>query len=260
MKGADYMKNFMKYNFNISSIVLCCHVKPGMGNPIHSGRKSHGLAYYPSSGKCTFNFGNKAITVTESSLIYLPKGSSYTVSSEIPSGCYAINFDIDEDISFEPFSFKVKNATGFYDLFKASERVWRARKSGYEMKCKSELYDIIYNLRKEFESGYISKDNSDLIKPAVEHIHNEYTKGSINISNLSAMCGISETYFRRIFGKVYGVSPVKYINNLKIMRAKELLTSGIYTISEIALLSGFNDESYFSREFKKATGASPSEY
>ena len=71
---------------------------------------------------------------------------------------------------------------------------------------------------------------------------------------------MSESYFRRIFLKNYGISPIKYINNLKIERAKELLTSGLYTVSDVAELSGFHDESYFSREFKKHSGKTPKEY
>ncbi|MBQ8232699.1 MAG: helix-turn-helix domain-containing protein [Lachnospiraceae bacterium] len=50
----------------------------------------------------------------------------------------------------------------------------------------------------------------------------------------------------------------KYINNLKISRAKELLSSGMYTVTQAAEMSGYTDVSHFSREFKKATGAAPS--
>ena len=74
------------------------------------------------------------------------------------------------------------------------------------------------------------------------------------------LCGISETYFRTLFKKVVGVSPLKYINDRKISRAKELISSKMYSIREVAQLAGFHDEAYFSREFKKATGVCPSKY
>ncbi|MEE0898117.1 MAG: helix-turn-helix transcriptional regulator, partial [Acutalibacteraceae bacterium] len=54
--------------------------------------------------------------------------------------------------------------------------------------------------------------------------------------------------------------PIKYINNLKMTRAKELLDSQFYTVSEICLLSGYNNESYFCREFKKHFEMTPSDY
>ena len=253
------MKNFINYNFNISSISLCLYVAPGAGAPVHNNRKNHGIVFYPN-GDCTFNFQNRSISVKPNSFVYLPKNSSYTVANKSPSGCYVINFDTDEKTDFEPFAFTVKNSSGFFELFKTAERTWRTRKSGYEIKCKSLAYDILYQLIKEYNLGYISKYNSTILSPALDYIHQNYTYDNINIASLAEMCGISETYFRRIFNKIYGLSPIKYINSLKISRAKDLIASGMYTISEIAELSGFHDESYFSREFKKATGSSPSEY
>ena len=74
------------------------------------------------------------------------------------------------------------------------------------------------------------------------------------------MCGITPEYFRKIFKTYYGVSPIKYINTLKITHAKELLASGMYSVTEAALQSGYTDMSYFSREFKKATEKSPCNY
>ena len=77
---------------------------------------------------------------------------------------------------------------------------------------------------------------------------------------LASLCNMSEVLFRRNFKNSTGLSPLKYINNLKISRAKELLSVGMCSVSEAATLSGFHNECYFSREFKKHTGMSPVEY
>ena len=52
----------------------------------------------------------------------------------------------------------------------------------------------------------------------------------------------------------------KYINDLKISHAKELLASGMYSVTEAALQSGYADLSHFSREFKKTVGISPKKF
>ncbi|MBQ9915438.1 MAG: helix-turn-helix transcriptional regulator, partial [Clostridia bacterium] len=78
--------------------------------------------------------------------------------------------------------------------------------------------------------------------------------------SLAALCHITPEYFRKIFKSIYGTSPLSYINNLKITRAKELLSSRMYSVCEAATEAGYRDMSHFCREFKKATGQSPGEY
>ena len=253
------MQNFMNYNFNIKNIALVIYVGIGEGSAVHTNRANHGFAL-SLQGEKTYDFGDKALVLEKGDIIYLPEGSNYTVKSKSPGDCFAINFTIDENITFDPFIFKPRNTQSFIDSFKQSERIWKAKNTGYEIKCKSELYNIIYNMLKEYELGYVTKSKALLIKPAIDYIHSYYTKENISIPFLSRMCNMSETYFRQIFMMSFGISPIKYINQLKIGRAKELLLSKRYSVNEIASLSGFFDTSYFSREFKKATGVSPSEY
>ena len=254
------MNDFMHYNFNISKIVLACYVGKGMGMTVHKNRPSHGLAFH-TSGLKVYKFENgKIITVSPNEIIYLPKNSNYEVSSEVIGDCFAINFDISEDITFSPFKVNLKNASAVLERFKKAENIWNKKSPGYILQCKAELYGIIYTMVKEYYSEYVPNEKYAIIKPAVERIHREYTDGLINISVLSDMCGITPEYFRKLFKSFYGVSPLKYINDLKITRAKELLASGMYSVTEAALQSGYTDMSYFSREFKKASGSSPKYY
>ena len=99
-----------------------------------------------------------------------------------------------------------------------------------------------------------------MLFPAIEYIHDHFTGEKLSVEMLSSLCGISSVYFRRLFTVKFGVSPVRYINDLRLSRAKELILSEQYTVEEAARLSGFEDESYFCRFFKKETGMTPSEY
>ena len=112
-------------------------------------------------------------------------------------------------------------------------------------------------MQQEYFLNYVSKSKKDIIMPALKHIHENYTSEPLRIAALSQLCSITPEYFRSIFKSIYGISPKSYINNLKISRAKELLSSGMYSVTESAILSGYTDMSHFSREFKKATGVSP---
>lgn len=256
------MENFMAYDFNLEKITIVSFVASGEGAPVHPDRLYHALVMFTGGQDC-FCFGTKKLYTEKNTFIYLPKHGNYTVENlrrEPGTGCYVINFELSEKTDLPPFTMQLKNSGFFLDMFTRSDALWRTKKSGFHMECKANFYNILCALRKEFELGYIAKSTSATLENAIEYIHKNYTDDNINIGHLARLCGMSETYFRRIFKKVKGASPLKYINDLKISRAAELISSGMYSVSEVAALSGFHDGAYFSREFKKAKGISPSEY
>lgn len=254
------MELFTNYDFNIEKIVLACYVGKGMGMTTHRNRPSHGLALH-TGGVKKYAFENgKTLTVNKGDIIYLPKYSSYEVSSLQEGDCYAINFDIPQNSRFDPFVCRTKNTTSMLAYFKNAKTVWETKKEGYILKCKADLYNIIYMMQQEHFLSYVSKNKKDIILPALEYIHENYTTESLSIAALSKLCSITPEYFRSIFKSIYGVSPKNYITGLKISRAKELLASGMYSVTEVSFLSGYTDLSHFSREFKKATGISPKHY
>ncbi|OGV34354.1 MAG: hypothetical protein A2020_04725 [Lentisphaerae bacterium GWF2_45_14] len=79
-----------------------------------------------------------------------------------------------------------------------------------------------------------------------------------SVRQISQGLGMSYEHVERIFKSCFGVSPLAYLNRLRIERAKGLLSTGRYAVSDAALASGFNDNAYFSRAFRKHTGISPS--
>lgn len=250
------MEKFMNHNFTISEITFANVVKAGTGAKNHKNRKNHGLAIFPD-GERTFYFDNKKIKVLGNSIVYFPKGSNYTIKEKIPFDCYAINFEMPDEAVFEPFSFKVKNVNTYLESFKQAQRQQARKNAGYISKIKSELYNIIYNMQTEYNIPYIK---TEIIEPAINYIHLNYYKENISVEYLASLCGISTVYLRNTFIKKFASSPIKYISDLKMARAKELLSSQFYKVSEVCFLSGYNNESYFCREFKKRFGMTPNEY
>ena len=254
------MLDFMQHDFVISKILLACLVKAGTGSNNHKCRNGHGLALF-LGGERTFIFeGTQKLTVSENTIVYFPTGSNYIIKEKESSDCYAINFEMPDSISFSPFAFKVKNVSTYLENFKKSEKNWRNKDNAASLsKIKSELYGILYQMQKEYSSPY--KGTSLLkIQPAVDYIHENYTKDTINIAFLANLCGITTSHLRNVFIKNFGVSTLQYINNLKLNHAADLLASQIYRVREVCFLSCFHDESYFSREFKKHFDVSPREY
>ena len=93
----------------------------------------------------------------------------------------------------------------------------------------------------------------------VDFIHEHFCERDLTVESLAKMCSMSDTYFRKLFKKRFAVTPLKYINQLKVDYAVELLQSGYYTVSEVAEKTGFDNVYYFSLFIKKETGKPPSQ-
>ena len=82
----------------------------------------------------------------------------------------------------------------------------------------------------------------------------------IKLRDVAKSFGIHPNYLTRIFHTEYGVSPKQYVMNLKLKKARRLLTTTELSISVIANSLGFDDQLAFSKIFKKKFAVSPSEY
>jgi len=98
------------------------------------------------------------------------------------------------------------------------------------------------------------------IRDAKKHIDRNYSDPMLGVSQLAADAGVSEVYFRREFKQHFGLSPRAYIRKVRMENAKALLLTGYYSVGETADRCGFDSISYFSGEFHRMTGMTPSEY
>lgn len=250
----------MQRSLTVTKIVLACAVRSSDTTQEHRDRPAHGLAFF-LAGKNEYHFSDgKILTVVPNDLIYLPKGSSYTVKIMEPCTCYAINFDLAEPLKTPAFVARTKSTWEYQASFQLAENAWRKKIPGFDTKCRSELYHILFHLQNEYRTGYADSAKLEMIRPAVDVIRNSYTDQLLNISELASLCNMTPEYFRILFRKFYGTSPIRYINHLKLTHAKELLESGMCSVQDAAMMSGYTDLCHFSREFKKVTGVSPREY
>ena len=81
----------------------------------------------------------------------------------------------------------------------------------------------------------------------------------ISLEQLSALAGLSKYYLLRCFTRQKGISPYRYLENVRIDRAKRLLEQGAPPV-EAALQTGFSDQSHFTNFFKALIGLTPSQY
>ncbi|AZN43072.1 AraC family transcriptional regulator [Paenibacillus albus] len=115
------------------------------------------------------------------------------------------------------------------------------------------LYEL-YRVRDQWKS------NS---RTAVAHTRaymDDHYGEEISIESLASMAGISPAYYMEIFKKIVGRSPIDYLTSVRINAARRLLDNTGAPARQVAESVGYKDPFYFSRQFKRVTGVSPSRY
>ena len=112
----------------------------------------------------------------------------------------------------------------------------------------------------EPEPGLLSQKGGIYhISSALEYISKWYME-SIKLSTLADICNLSETHFRRLFVEYMNMTPVEYINLIRVQQACELMQKTPYSMEELAMKVGYTTVSTFNRNFKKIIGTSPYQY
>ena len=98
-----------------------------------------------------------------------------------------------------------------------------------------------------------------LITTAIAEINERYPE-LVGISELAESLQVNKSYLIRRFGREVGISPGKYLQSIRISRAKKLLLTPQYSLEVIAALCGFSGANYFCKTFKKECGETPTTY
>ena len=228
--------------------------------------KSNDLRNYDSlsirlRGRGHFKTENEKISVKKGDLLYIPKYSQYghSTSGESVIAIHFINYTFDKNSKIEKIT--VDDAEYMENLVTKMYDIWKEKKQGYRYKCISLLYELLYFLNRQEQKNKINRISHDTrLKKSVDYIHRNFRNEQIEVSFLAEMCSVSETYFRKLFKRLYSVSPKQYIINLKLETAAQLLQSQLYSVNEVCEKSGFTDSKYFAKLFKNRFGCSPKEF
>lgn len=89
---------------------------------------------------------------------------------------------------------------------------------------------------------------------------NSYYMEEISGDSIEELLDCNFDYLNRVFKQATGKTIFNYLNELRIIKAKQFLENGLHSISDVAEMTGFNDVYYFSKVFKKYAGTTPGKY
>ena len=115
--------------------------------------------------------------------------------------------------------------------------------------------ELSNNERKPYEDDVLRR-----MMQVTDYIKNNLTADDLSQGAMAQMAGISRDYFSRIFKNVTGMNYNKWLNMIRLEKATELLSHKNMTMTEVAMLSGFQSIPSFNRVFHEEKGMSPGEY
>ena len=146
------------------------------------------------------------------------------------------------------------------------EQIWdelRLAQPGGKAACKAILIQMLVYLRRNYvmqtltkEESYRKKRDQERLSKVISYIERHYTE-PINNQELADLLFISKGRFEHMFREVLGVSPLRYINELRLKKTLSLIRGSDSPIADIASAVGFTDYNHFGRLFRKYYGCSP---
>ncbi len=109
------------------------------------------------------------------------------------------------------------------------------------------------------DDSYTGKSAEEIARSAEKYMR-EHFREEIDLGELSDNMGVSGAYFSKVFTKYNNEPPQRFLTGIRMEEAKRLLSSTDEPIARVGELSGYPDQFYFSRTFRKETGENPSAY
>lgn len=138
---------------------------------------------------------------------------------------------------------------------------FQLKRTGYMHNCNAALLNVLTLLKRKIDMHININTNNFIpeITAVLDDMKLHFAENK-DINDFAKICNLSPSRFAHLFVKKVGVSPYKYLLNLRIKQAKYLLLNTNLSVSNISKSVGYHDSLYFSRVFKKNVGVSPSQF
>ena len=264
-------KKYVKENFEMN--VDECGIEqgiPGLGYNYEVLKNA--VIHYVTKGYGTFKFNGKVYNLKQGDIFILLKGMQveYVASIDDPWEYYWIGFsgsNANEYLNRTSITNSCvanceENSKIPQIILNMCEisKTYNPSKSDDILLLK-ELYSLLYALIEEFPKPFEYKDKElhTYIQDALNFINSNYMH-SITVQEIADYVNLSRSYLYKMFIKNLGISPQRYLINLRMYKATLLLKGTKLPIGEVASRVGYSDSLLFSKTFSKHFSMSPLNY
>ena len=170
----------------------------------------------------------------------------------------------DHNMTYKTLSYKNKDEKAILKLLSDFDHIFFEEKTDYEYQLYILACQIWYTCIHSFWENrpqYKQKMEADQqrIYYAMQFIHEHFAE-TISLDDICDASSISRSECCRCFSRNLNMSPFAYLTSIRVSKAAERLRNTDESLTEIAIKSGFNDDSYFCKIFKKNIGCTPLAY
>ncbi len=144
------------------------------------------------------------------------------------------------------------------ELLAEREKVEHA---GYlqDFQTHNRFHELLYAILEQPGGKSAISGSVEAVQETIQYMHRHYHR-KLTVSQLARRARIGRWQYTELFKAITGRSPLDYLTDIRIARAKERLLATDERLRQIAERVGFADEFYFNRRFKQATGLTPGQY
>ncbi|MGU8958135.1 AraC family transcriptional regulator [Clostridium perfringens] len=264
-------KKYIKENFEMN--VDECGIEqgiPGLGYKYEVLKNA--VIHYVTKGYGTFKFNGKVYTLKQGDIFILLKGMKveYVASIDDPWEYYWIGFS---GSNANEYLNRTSITNSYVANCKENSKIPQIilnmceisktynPSSSDDILLLKELYSLLYTLIEEFPKPFDYKDKElhTYIQDALNFINSNYMN-SITVQEIADYVNLSRSYLYKMFIKNLGISPQRYLINLRMYKATLLLKGTKLPIGEVASRVGYSDSLLFSKTFSKHFSMSPLNY
>lgn len=167
--------------------------------------------------------------------------------------------DVAEAVSKKAFFIRADESPMIVTLIRAIFDEMQGKSEHYRECVRGIAYSLVFEIARFNGRGAGQSPGRNIslqLESAIEYVEKNYA-GNFKIVDLANECHMSETHFRRIFQEKMNMTPVEYVNFVRVRKACELIDKTDISMEDVAEKVGFVTPSTFNRNFRRIIGTSP---